>query len=118
MEMDILGSFKHNTLHQFFFVNKVVNKLQFQRHKINYFTCQNLVKGSSIKPENLEMSGTGSSAHSIFSANSLSTDINSEDLRRFQQKFNHFNHKTERPHQFETNLVSGQNWLFVIQTKM
>merc|ERR1711874_20144 len=73
-----------------------------------------LVKTRTIclgrKPgENLEMSGAGSSAESDCSVYTLSTNINSENFRNFQQRFHQFNPEEETPHIFDTNSLSDRS---------
>ena len=62
------------------------------------------------KPEEImEMPGTGSSSKSECSAYTLSTNMNSDNLVNFQQRFYHFNPEAQRPHSFDTNSVFGQS---------
>jgi len=58
--------------------------------------------------DNLEMSGAGSSAESDCSVYTLSTNINSENFRNFQQRFHQFNPEVENPHIFDTNSLSDR----------
>ena len=55
---------------------------------------------TSKTKENLEMSGTGSSAQSECSAY---TKGNSENFVNFQQRFKYFNPEAQLPHSLETN---------------
>ena len=43
------------------------------------------------------------------SAYTLSTNMNSDNLVNFQQRFSHFNPEIQTPHLFNTNLVCGQS---------
>jgi len=61
---------------------------------------------TSKTEENLEMSGTGSSAQSECSAY---TKDNSENLVNFQQRFNQFNPEAQLPHSLETNALYEQS---------
>jgi hypothetical protein len=64
---------------------------------------------TSKPKENMEMSGTGSSSQSECSAYTLSTNMNSENLVNFQQRFSHFNPEAQTPQSFDTNSVCGQS---------
>eukprot|EP00090_Calanus_glacialis_P011122 TRINITY_DN19593_c0_g1_i1.p1 TRINITY_DN19593_c0_g1~~TRINITY_DN19593_c0_g1_i1.p1 ORF type:complete len:168 (-),score=11.68 TRINITY_DN19593_c0_g1_i1:6-476(-) len=55
------------------------------------------------------MSGTGSSSQSECSAYTLSTNMNSDNLVNFQQRFSYFNPEAQTPHSFDTNSVCGQS---------
>ena len=59
--------------------------------------------------ENVEMSGTGCSSQSECSAYTLSTNMNSDNLVIFQQRFSHFNQEAQTPHLFDTNSVCEQS---------
>jgi len=61
---------------------------------------------TSKTEENLEMSGTGSSAQSECSTY---TKDNSENLVNFQQRFNQFNPEAQLPHSLETNALYEQS---------
>ena len=64
---------------------------------------------TSKPEENLEISGTGSSSQLECSAYTLSTNMNSDNLVNFQQRFSHFNPEIQTPHLFNTNSVCGQS---------
>ena len=55
------------------------------------------------------MSRTGSSSQSECSANTLSPDMNSDNLVNFQQRFNIFNPEAQTPHSFDTSSVGGKS---------
>ena len=55
------------------------------------------------------MSGTGSSAQSECSAYTVSSNIKSEKLVSFRQRFKHFNPEAQLPHMLETNSLGGQS---------
>jgi len=59
--------------------------------------------------DNLEMSGAGSSAESDCSVYTLSTNINSENFRNFQQRFHQFKPEAETPHIFDTNSLNDRS---------
>jgi hypothetical protein len=64
---------------------------------------------ASKPKENMEMSVTGSSSQSECSAYTLSTNMKSDNLVNFQQRFNHFNPEAQTPHSSDTNSISGQS---------
>ena len=53
--------------------------------------------------------GTGSSAQSVCSFYTVSSNINCELLVNFKHRFKHFNHEDLLPHLLEINSFSGQN---------
>ena len=65
----------------------------------------------NTKPEeNMQMSGTGSSSQSEYSAYTVSTNANSKNFVNFQQRFKHFNPEAHTPHSFDTNSVGGHRF--------
>ena len=85
-------------------------KSKYFRSYINIFYFQTRTACLVRKPgENLEMSGTGSSAESDCSVYTLSTNINSENFRNFQHRFHQFKPEVETPHIFDTNSLSDRS---------
>ena len=64
---------------------------------------------TSKTKENVEMAGIDSSSHSECSAYTLYSNMKSDNLVNFQQRFSYFNPEAHTLHSFDTNSVCGQS---------